>query len=103
MRFTARSSAAWIVAMLSPSSTGPYIGDIPMQPRVSGKTEGPFVPRFLMSKKARRFRRALDRYSSVFFFRVRFGFSSAGAASSAFFFGAAFLDAVFFFGVSDRK
>jgi len=38
------SSAAWMVAMLSRSSAGPYIPDMPIQPSASGKTEGPAEP-----------------------------------------------------------
>ncbi len=35
------SSAAWIVAMLSRRSAGPYIPDIPMQPNPIRETSGP--------------------------------------------------------------
>src|SRR2546427_11205145 len=47
MRFTPRSSASWIVAMLSASSLSPYQlpAPIPMHPRAMGNTEGPLLPR----------------------------------------------------------
>jgi hypothetical protein len=38
------SSAAWIVAMLSSRSAGPYIPDIPMQPKPTRDTSGPCSP-----------------------------------------------------------
>ena len=34
-----------MVAMLSASSAGPYIPDMPMQPRARGNTVGPLEPR----------------------------------------------------------
>ena len=40
------SSAAWIVAMLSRSSAGPYIPDMPMHPSANGNTAGPAAPSF---------------------------------------------------------
>src|SRR6266404_4908842 len=46
MRFTPRSRASWMVAMLSASSLAPYQlpAPIPMHPRAMGNTEGPFLP-----------------------------------------------------------
>ena len=41
------SSAAWIVAMLSARSAGPYMSDMPMQPRPMAETLGPCGPRVL--------------------------------------------------------
>src|SRR6266542_82538 len=41
---TPASSAAWIVAMLSASSAGPYRSDIPMHPSPIADTSGPFLP-----------------------------------------------------------
>src|SRR5947209_7978520 len=38
------SSAAWIVAMLSARSAGPYMPDMPMQPRPRAETSGPVDP-----------------------------------------------------------
>ena len=38
------SRAAWIVAMLSRRSAGPYMPDIPMQPSPIRDTSGPFAP-----------------------------------------------------------
>src|SRR5580658_3099366 len=38
------SRAAWMVAMLSDSSLGPYIPDIAMQPSATRETCGPFFP-----------------------------------------------------------
>src|SRR3954468_20943013 len=51
------SSAAWIVAMLSARSAGPYMPDMPMQPRPSAETAGPEEPRERVSirLKANRF------------------------------------------------
>src|SRR6185295_8347642 len=47
MRFTPRSSASWIVAMLSASSLSSYQlpARIPMHPRAMGNTDGPLLPR----------------------------------------------------------
>src|SRR5215510_4026351 len=42
---TPASRAAWIVAMLSASSAGPYPPDMPMQPRPTSETGGPLRPR----------------------------------------------------------
>src|SRR5438270_643880 len=39
------SSAAWIVAMLSVRSAGPYMPDMPMAPRPIAETTGPLLPR----------------------------------------------------------
>src|SRR5690242_5266939 len=44
MRLMPASMAAWMVAMLSASSLGPYMPDIPMQPKASGETCGPASP-----------------------------------------------------------
>src|SRR5580658_2699493 len=38
------SSAAWMVAILSGSSLGPYIPDMAMHPRATRETAGPFLP-----------------------------------------------------------
>ena len=38
------SSAAWIVAMLSARSAGPYMPDMPMQPSPIAETSGPLLP-----------------------------------------------------------
>ncbi|MGC3999425.1 MAG: hypothetical protein QM767_19090 [Anaeromyxobacter sp.] len=43
-RFTPASSAAWMVAIDSASSAGPYMPDIPMQPRASGNVRSPEAP-----------------------------------------------------------
>ena len=42
----AGSIAAWMVAMLSASSAGPYMPHMPMQPRAMGKTAGPVAAKF---------------------------------------------------------
>src|SRR3954469_2518204 len=42
------SIAAWMVAMLSPSSVGPYRSDIPMAPSPSADTRGPEAPSALV-------------------------------------------------------
>src|SRR5215218_4051778 len=44
MRLMPASSAAWIVAMLSARSAGPYMPDIPMAPRPISETTGPVAP-----------------------------------------------------------
>ena len=36
--------AAWMVAMLSARSLGPYMPDMPMQPRPTIETFGPVLP-----------------------------------------------------------
>src|SRR5271155_2461967 len=46
MRVIPASSAAWMVAMLSCRSAGPYMPDMPMQPRPIADTTGPWVPSF---------------------------------------------------------
>ena len=38
------SSAAWMVAMLSARSAGPYMPDMPMHPSPRAETSGPLVP-----------------------------------------------------------
>src|SRR5213075_3110314 len=38
------SMAAWMVAMLSARSAGPYMPDMPMQPRPKAETCGPVLP-----------------------------------------------------------
>src|SRR6266436_6346291 len=39
------SIAAWMVAILSASSAGPYTSDMPIQPSPRAETCGPFLPR----------------------------------------------------------
>src|SRR5271170_7196399 len=44
MRVIPASSAAWMVAMLSARSAGPYMPDMPMQPRPRAEARGPALP-----------------------------------------------------------
>src|SRR5580658_9004970 len=68
MTFTPRSSAAWIVAMLSASSLGPYQlpAPMPMHPSAIGNASGPVLPNALLCSFARVMPSNLDRKTRTY-------------------------------------